>query len=112
MSARISNRMIAGRVNRNIARDSMESQMGTFAGGRLRSMVRRQISGHSRESETRLEMIAEIRLAMIWSIAGEITIRMIAGRIRTAGMRRWSAEVLLFLNFEHLTTPWARGHRG
>jgi hypothetical protein len=87
----------------------------------------RQIAGES-NSSTMLRMIAgKWRLKRIKDIAGirlqvirgtarvrpnsKIS-QMIAGEIRTDAMHRWSAEVLLFLNSEHLTTPWARGHRG
>ena len=98
---------------------------------------RKMIAGHSRESEIRLEMIRETagglrmtgmrrqiankgRLEEIRTLARirlrpdsiRVIARNITGGRRSETMRSRSAEVLLFLNFEHLTTPWARGHRG
>jgi hypothetical protein len=104
------------------------------AGGRLRSLMRRQIAGGIRMTGMRRQIADRIRQLMTRDIAGQIKLlaqitgelnkfRMFAGRVRVhaikmfAGgtaikrMRSRSAEVLLFLN-SGLTTPWARGHRG
>ena len=88
-------KMIAGRDRVTIIR--------MFAGGRKDSGMRRQIAEGIRHLKIR--DIAEIRHRVDAS-------KMFAGKIRVDAMRSKSTEVLLFLNSEHLTTPWAAGHTG
>jgi hypothetical protein len=110
----VNSQMIAGVHN-----SQMIAAIRDIAGG-LRMKITREIAGDLMNAEIR--SIATVRpnsmkSQMIGNIAGgrnTQTIRDIAGTFDRiiAKKRSKSAEVLLFLNSERLTTPWARGHRG
>ena len=97
---KMSARVRIGSQMEEVAGEAIILQMRTLAGIRLRADAIRNIARGRLRSMMRRQ-IAEMMGARLINVDRNIT-----GGIKISEMRSKSAEVLLFLNFVHLTLSW------